>query len=81
MGSLFSTPKTPEIRPYIAPSIQSSREEIEDIKTDKEISSDIRKQNLLRRKRGKSGTILTSFSGFLENSNPEKEKPKKLLGE
>jgi len=81
MGSLFSSPKSPQVRPYITPLPVNMREKVEPAKTEKEISSDMRKQNLLRRTRGKTGTVLTSFSGYFDTQDTNEESKKILLGE
>jgi hypothetical protein len=81
MGSLFSTPKTPQVRSSVVP-INTSQNEVADVlKTDKEISSNIRKENLLRKARGAAGTVLTSFNGFFEEKNEGEVPSKTLLGE
>jgi len=81
MGSLFSSPKAPQVRPYIAPLPVNKPGTVEPVKTEKQISSDMRKQNLLRRTRGKTGTVLTSFSGYFDAQDANQESKKILLGE
>jgi len=81
MASFFSTPKAPTVRPYVPPKVIQNNDIVEDIKTDKEISADVRKQSLLRRARGKSGTVLTSFNKLLDGGQINETAPKKLLGE
>jgi hypothetical protein len=81
MGSFFKPkavpiPQTPVSNPIPtpAPSISSQPE-----KSDAEVQAEAREQNLLRRNRGRFGTITTGFTGFL---SPSKNNDRKtLLGE
>lgn len=79
MGSITKRPKAPPIQQYTPPPPQSS-EPSEPVKTDEEISAEARKESLLRRSRGRFGTILTGFSGFL-NAADDGNNRKTLLGE
>lgn len=85
MGSLVKSPKAPTIQ-YIsppAPVITSSVSEPESSKkTDAQIAAESRTESLLRRTRGRLGTITTSFRGFLDSSDKENTAQRKtLLGE
>lgn len=54
----------------------------EPVKTDSEIEAEARTENLLRRSRGRFGTVLTGFRGFLNASdNNQSSGRKTLLGE
>jgi hypothetical protein len=84
MGSIIKKPKAPVIK-RVAPRAQTPVtptvvEPTETKKTDEEISADARTQSLLRRSRGRFGTIATSFRGFL-NSSDNNTQRKTLLGE
>lgn len=87
MGSITKKPKTPAVTivnpvtptvtPVTRPTIISKPEP-----TDVEISTASRTSSLLRRSRGRLGTIATSFRGFLNNTASDlNEKRKTLLGE
>ena len=80
MGSIFSTPKAPKIKPYVPPIPLKTSEPIP-VKTDKEIAADNRTESLLRRSRSKVGTILTGFDGILSSNNQDDATKKTLLGE
>lgn len=84
MGSIIKKPKAPAVQ-YIAPRAPAPivAEPTEPQQTDAEISASARTQGLLRRSRGRLGTIATSFRGFLssaDNSNNSTQR-KTLLGE
>lgn len=87
MGSITKKPKAPTIQyitsPIVAPVIaDASSESTEAQKTDVEISAEARRKSLLRRSRGRFGTITTSFRGFLNNTRTDGESQQKtLLGE
>lgn len=49
-------------------------------KSESEIAAEARTQSLLRRSRGRFGTILTGFKGFLQQSQKSTQR-KTLLGE
>jgi len=69
-------PKSARPAPSVTPAVIPS----EPTQTDSEIQAEAREQSLLRRNRGRLGTIATSFSGFLspkENNSSRKT----LLGE
>jgi len=82
MGSLFSSPKAPTIKPYIPPTLNQEDDDSSSSIADKEVQDEIRKNSLLRRSRGKSGTILTGYNGFLEYEDKQNNTASKtLLGE
>ncbi len=84
MGALTKRPKTiPLQQPvtpiqYVLPPATPS----ENVKSDETIKEESRTESLLRRSRGRFGTILTGFRGFLSSPDqPEEKGPKTLLGE
>ncbi len=89
MGSLSSRPKIPKVPPRTAvayvPQSSSTITRVADPAQDiaaqtPQSESDMRKSNLLRRKRGRLGTIRTGFRGLL--SQIVSKRPRKtLLGE
>lgn len=84
MGSLFKSPKIPEPQPvrYVVPTQTSAVTSTpsEPVKTESEVQTEARQQSLLRRNRGRLGTIITSFTGFLSPSETDNRR-KTLLGE
>jgi len=81
MGSFFKptlvpsadiTPPNVAVSAPVAPS--------EPVKTDSEIQAEAREHSLLRRNRGRFGTIKTGFTGFLSPSQSDNSR-KTLLGE
>ena len=90
MGSLISKPKSPPSPQVVyvpAPkpvadtiTADTSSAETETPKTDDEIQAEAREQNLLRRTRGRLGTILTGFRGILSPASAAPAR-KSLLGE
>ena len=80
MGSLGSGPSAPPPQPpvvYVAPSAPSTPSTPSESSPD---AAEQRRDNLLRRGRGRFGTVLTSFRGLLglaDNSGQRKT----LLGE
>ncbi len=68
MASLFKTPK-PKSPPALSSSADPDAEERE-----------LRIENLIRRRRGRAGTILTSPRGLFETT-PWQPRRKSLLGE
>lgn len=86
MGSITKQPKAPTITTVApsapTPSTTTVTPTSEPTKTDAEISAESRTQSLLRRSRGRLGTIATSFRGFLSSAdNNTDNKRKTLLGE
>ena len=84
MGSLISPAKVPS-RPQAiiqkAPVSSAVTESTETSEAASDVlSSEVRVENLLRRNRGRLGTIVTGFKGVLD-SNTSQKKRKKLLGE
>ncbi len=79
MGSIFSSPKQPKMRPIIVqrPQVQPP---LPKQPSQSEIARKIREENLLKRSRGSFGTILTGFGGLLGNDKDEQPQ-KTLLGE
>lgn len=83
MGSINSRPKAPAVQPYVPISVPSVTTSVtaEPVKTESEIAAEGRKESLLRRNRGRFGTILTGFRGFLDKSSRAETASKTLLGE
>jgi len=81
MGS-FLKPKAVPLpqSPRPAPSVTAPVIPSEPTQTDSEIQAEAREQSLLRRNRGRLGTITTSFSGFLSPKENNSNR-KTLLGE
>ncbi len=79
MGSIFSSPKQPKMRPIIVerPIIKPPTPQKP---TQSEIARQTREENLLRRNRGSLSTILTGFDGFLDDDKNQQPQ-KTLLGE
>ena len=84
MGSINSRSRTPAVQPYVpvvTTSTTTPTAETTPVKTDAEIATEARTENLLRRSRGRLGTILTGFRGFLDSSKDQSSERKTLLGE
>ena len=90
MGSLFSAPKQPAIlppplrrtEPPRAVPPQSSSNATEENSQPAQRSAEARVENILNRRRGRSGTIQTSFRGVLGSRTDDgRPKRKSLLGE
>ncbi len=88
MGSITKKPRAPVVQTITAPRatptpvVATSTVEAEPIQSDAEISAEARTDSLLRRSRGRFGTIATSFRGFLNStSNENNTQTKTLLGE
>lgn len=95
MGSLASRPKVPNVQPvqYVyAPAVTpspsttsatatntSSGTSTIPTPTEEEVQASTRNQNLLERRRGRLGTVLTSFRGLLNDTVSGARKT--LLGE
>lgn len=82
MGSLNPL-KTPKPAPIVYQEPVVVEPVIEDVPTQKELdqeSSEARAKNILKRRRGRSGTINTSFRGVLTPSDLSVSR-KTLLGE
>ncbi len=85
MGSMIKRSKVPTRQPvspntaFVAvPSVEAEKAE----PMEEEIAASSRKKSLLRRSRGRFGTILTGFNGFLNPaSSGESSSRKTLLGE
>ena len=86
MGSLSSRPTVPTTQVVYAP--QSTNTNTQTTSGDQSSESDgdatttaeAREDDLLRRQRGRSSTVLTGFRGLLDNGNTAAQK-KTLLGE
>lgn len=71
MGSLFKSPKAPTVTAapsaVVTPAVPAATAVVasEPAPTDAEIQTEAREQSLLRRNRGRLGTINTGFTGFL----------------
>ncbi len=86
MGSLASRPKTPAVQPvqYVYVPTASSYSSTATTPTpatpsDDDVQANARNQNLLERRRGRLGTVLTSFRGLLNDGVSGARKT--LLGE
>ena len=94
MGSLASRPKAPDVQPvqyvYVPavstytppparPAETSSGTTTPPAPTDSEVQANARSANLLERRRGRLGTVLTSFRGLLNDTVGSARKT--LLGE
>ncbi len=89
MGSLASRPKTPDVTPvqYVYVPAASSYTATAPATTaapppaatDDDAQASARQQNLLERRRGRLGTVLTSFRGLLNDTVSGSRKA--LLGE
>ena len=87
MGSLASRPKTPAVQPvqYVyVPTASSYSSTTANTPTpatpsDDDVQANARNQNLLERRRGRLGTVLTSFRGLLNDGVSGARKT--LLGE
>lgn len=87
MGSISKKPKAPTIQyvvaptPSYTPTTPAVNEPVVPSKTDDQISGEARTESLLRRTRGRLGTIATSFKGFLSGVDSPSSPRKTLLGE
>ncbi len=85
MGSLASRPKTPAVQPvqYVympsTSSYSSGATTPPATPSDDDVQTNARNQNLLDRRRGRLGTVLTSFRGLLNDGLNGARKT--LLGE
>jgi len=85
MGSITSKPKAPTVitvpaAPVVTtPTVTTT--EPTNTQTDEEVRAEGRQNSLLRRSRGRLGTIATSFRGLLVNDNDTTTQAKTLLGE
>lgn len=90
MGGLISKPKAPAVQPvqyvYVPASEGGGNNESPDpaqptvpVASDEEIKAQARQANLLDRRRGRLGTVLTSFRGLLNDATSGQRKT--LLGE
>ncbi len=92
MGSLASRPKVPDAQPvqyvYVPASTYTAPASTSDTSggtttppaaTDAEVQASARSANLLERRRGRLGTVLTSFRGLLNDTVSGARKT--LLGE
>lgn len=79
MGKIFKKPKMPTLPPLPA---YTPPEPTPTETTDNEPTPDEQRvANILSRKRGRLGTIATSFNGILQNGNDLSLTRKTLLGE
>ena len=81
MGSLSSSAKAPS-QPQVVyvPAPTSTSASNEPAQDSTKVASDARKQTLLRRARGRLGTIATGLQGLLSDGNSDNTR-KTLLGE
>lgn len=83
MGSLFKTPKAPPALSAPSPvavSTTAPSASVSADQTDTDIRNEAREQSLLRRNRGRFGTVNTGFTGFLGRIDSGDSR-KTLLGE
>jgi len=86
MGSLGKSSKAPAPVPaqqvvyYTPPPVAAPAPAAEPVPTDEDVSTTARRDNLLRRSRGRIGTILTGFRGLLTPADSAGQR-KTLLGE
>ncbi|MGH1455833.1 MAG: hypothetical protein ACRBDI_03540 [Alphaproteobacteria bacterium] len=81
MGSLSSSakaPSTPQVIYTPAPTTNTIQEQ--PAQDSAKLAAEAREQSLLRRARGRLGTIATGLSGFLSDNNSNNSR-KTLLGE
>ena len=72
MGSLASRPRAPQVQPVAvqqaappsAPEPAGATTAAEPAPSDAQIASQVRSDDLLRRRRGRAGTVLTGFRGL-----------------
>ena len=91
MGKILSGPKAPPVQTIInnpAPatsvstSTASTTTDTSTENEDSQISTELRTESLLRRSRGRLGTVTSSFRGFLDSvGNTAETARKTLLGE
>lgn len=86
MGSISSRPSVPSTQVVYVPAPATSQTPLsstqaeEDTPSDEELAAESRRENLLRRNRGRFGTILSGFRGvFTQAGNASGRKT--LLGE
>lgn len=84
MGIISKTPRAPLVQPYVPPvqppAAVQPVEPTTSAPNEEEIALEARKESLLRRSRGRFGTILTGFRGFLSSTDANDTR-KTLLGE
>lgn len=81
MGSLTKRPKAPSVptTTVITPSVQTP---VDKGPSEDQIRAEVREESLLRRSRGRLGTVFTGFQGLLsEVDTPNTAARKTLLGE
>lgn len=83
MGTITKRPKLSRLQTNNPSSVAIvAAEPVPVGKTEEQISAETRTQSLLRRSRGRFGTILTGFSGVLNSEKGSEKEPRKtLLGE
>ncbi len=91
MGKILSGPKAPSVQYVVSnpTSTSSTTDSATSTATDtstqadeSQISSELRTESLLRRSRGRLGTVTSSFRGFLDSvGNTAETARKTLLGE
>lgn len=89
MGSITKRPKAPPtpkrrvVKPVVPTPVTTVEPESDDPeKTQEEAAAERRNDNLLRSSRGRQGTILTGFRGFLDGIDKADDNQRKtLLGE
>lgn len=84
MGSLSSRPKTPQVTYVVQSSGSTSADSTsESASEETEVAAEVREDDLLRRQRGRSGTVLTSFRGLesAADAGADSAGRKTLLGE
>lgn len=79
MGGISSRPKTPQIK-YVVKTVNTSDTTSASDTSDSDVAAEVREDDLLRRQRGRGGTVLTGFRG-LSTAEDKTAGRKTLLGE
>lgn len=80
MGSLSSSAKAPSPQVVYAPAPSITSDKASEADDSDAVAAKAREDSLLRRARGRLGTVATSLQGFLSEGD-KSEKRKTLLGE
>jgi|GEM_PF-4547106 len=80
MGSLFSSPKSPKPRPIIQSNVREVEIPISSPSSTQDVTGNTRAESLLKRERGKAGTVLTSLDDLFDSQQQDIPQ-KRLLGE
>ena len=80
MGSLFSSPKSPKPRPIIQSNVREVEIPVSPSPSAEDVTRNNRTESLLKRERGKTGTVLTSLDDLFDSQQQDIPQ-KRLLGE